>query len=755
MKYPDPAGLKLYDRAGPWTLMARTELDGHGQVAVLEDLTRPDGPIMYLAGGGPLLVLPKTLAATAEPATGLYRGHTLAEVLGDVDLLRNEFLAGGHEPTWAEVAAAFPPIRRAVVETGSVRSNPHTFVGTPQTIDTIPVYYGREYGHRLNPLALTPELAPAIDGEYVEEGIVGGWLPAVRTVYPVAAGVGWDATLFAGVHTRNLFQQPTFHRYLRIAGGAVDRALYFNSYLPYPLDGNCDAAQFYRELFDLHSFWGKAVTGPVQTALPLAWLPDFVRHAFALEAITRVGDHPRYGTVTKDYGGGEHDGFQDVFNTSVSSATEWGRYQTARSAIDNYFTEFVRDDGSIDYRGPEIGQYGRMLSTLSQYAEYSGDYEVFDRYTGRIAAIVQILATRLATARARPAADPSHGLIRGRQEADTSFLTADVAVHDYEQPYWNNSALSWRGFRDLSRVWRHLGTQRNDAGLRRAADDLAASASRLRRDLDRAVERSLRTGRDLSYLPPYAGGTKYHIDSPYRATPESFDDNRVWTEFMGSGVIGRPTLDVIVAYQAAHHGSNLGIMTNRKHIVVFLAHGAGYGFLQHDLIESFLLLYWSLLAHGYTRGTWTAFECVDLDRQRAEHTPFAAAAQLVVAPLTKWMLVFEDPGDDSVWLAKATPRDWLAAGQRIEARGVPTRYGTVGYTITSRLDDRRVEAEVEVDPNGARDPSAFRLRLRTPERREVTEVEIDGARWTGFDADREYVTLPGFGGTYAVTVYYA
>jgi hypothetical protein len=38
---------------------------------------------------------------------------------------------------------------------------------------------------------------------------------------------------------------------------------------------------------------------------------DFCRHALALERISRVGDHPRYGVVTREYGGPDHDGFQD------------------------------------------------------------------------------------------------------------------------------------------------------------------------------------------------------------------------------------------------------------------------------------------------------------------------------------------------------------------------------------------------------------------------------------------------------------
>ncbi len=35
----------------------------------------------------------------------------------------------------------------------------------------------------------------------------------------------------------------------------------------------------------------------------------------------------------------------------------------------------MRDDGSILYRGPETGQYGRMLTVAALHARYSDDYK--------------------------------------------------------------------------------------------------------------------------------------------------------------------------------------------------------------------------------------------------------------------------------------------------------------------------------------------------------------------------------------------
>lgn len=744
--------LEILDTSGDWTVMAVIGAASESPKVVVEDHTRTDGPIVYLGPGGVDLVLPKTLEPTRQPPAGtLYNGHTKDEVLGEVDILRRELLATGEEPTYRRIAALLPPIRRAKVSHSSIRQNPVAFVGTPQTVDAHPIYYGREWGWRLNPESFSAEITPAVsEGEDLEFGIVGGWLPTVRVAYPIAGDACWDQVTFAGCHARSIFLQPVFHRFIRRTGSELDEVHYFDKFLPWPFEENLTAERFYRELYELHGFWEETLPLPLQIDVPLEWLGAFVRHAFALEAVTRVGAHPRYGTVTQDYASTEHDGFQDNFTLGVGSTVEWGMFDRARSYIDNYFEHFVRDDGSIDYRGPETGQYGRMLTNLAQYCEYSGDYSVLSRHDTRIRGIVQLLQSRLDKARALPRSDPSHGLIRGRQEADVSWVTADLTLNDYDQPYWNNSAEAWRGFTDLARVWRHSGRTRSDDDLLVKAAALESSADELLGDLRVAVGLSILTDRGIPYLPTYAGCAKYHTDVPYRSSPESFDDNRVWTEFMGSGAIDRDTLEKIVEYEASHGGSWLGMIGNREQVVVFHAHGAGFGLLQHDMIDEFLMSYFALMAHCYTRGTWTAFECCDLDRERANHTPYAAPAQLAAVPMTKWMLVFDNPADDRLWLAKATPREWLEDGKRIAVTNAPTRFGTVSYCLESHIGQGFVVGTVTHTQHASNTPAELLLRIRLPRGVVITDVQIDGTP-ASLQAATQAIVLPQ-GGSHSIRI---
>jgi len=126
----------------------------------------------------------------------------------------------------------------------------------------------------------------------------------------------------------------------------------------------------------------------------------------------------------------------------------------------------------------------------------------------------------------------------------------------------------------------------------------------------------------------------------------------------------------------------------------------------------------------------------------------------MVAPLlTRWMLVFEEPGSDTLWLAKATPRAWLEDGQTIAVSRAPTAWDASASVSTHILQAGRVEAVVEL-PSGP--PAArVKLRLRVPEGQRIRSVTANGKSWEQFDTAEETVTVPpGAKGRVALTVSY-
>jgi hypothetical protein len=114
------------------------------------------------------------------------------------------------------------------------------------------------------------------------------------------------------------------------------------------------------------------------------------------------------------------------------------------------------------------------------------------------------------------------------------------------------------------------------------------------------------------------------------------------------------------------------------------------------------------------------------------------------------MLVHEQ--GDKLYLSAGAPRQWFRPGQEIEFDGAPTYFGKVSVDIESHSDQGHIDATVEV-------PNAFRgndivLRLRHPEKKPISRVEVDGQRWARFDKNREIIFLPSAPGTKHVTAFY-
>ena len=111
--------------------------------------------------------------------------------------------------------------------------------------------------------------------------------------------------------------------------------------------------------------------------------------------------------------------------------------------------------------------------------------------------------------------------------------------------------------------------------------------------------------------------------------------------------------------------TTLGVFNNRKSVVGFLVWEEIAGLLQYDMIPEALLTFFAQAVHAHSRGTWTAIECVDMDRARGAHSPYCLPAQMTVPIAAKWLLVYEDPVTDIVTLGWGLPRECLedAVGQ--------------------------------------------------------------------------------------------
>ena len=118
-------------------------------------------------------------------------------------------------------------------------------------------------------------------------------------------------------------------------------------------------------------------------------------------------------------------------------------------------------------------------------------------------------------------------------------------------------------------------------------------------------------------------------------------------------------------------------------IAAFTGIGWGYGLLLADDVPTFLLQLFTAAAHANTRGTWTAPEEADIG---GGASPYASSSQLLMPINLKWALLWEHPHtNNTLWLARASPRSWLAEGETISVNDAPSSIGRVSCAYTSDL----------------------------------------------------------------------
>src|SRR5437764_1660904 len=191
---------------------------------VYEDLRTREGAITFISSAG-ARVLTKSAEASFAEETSPYLGLTLKDVgMSARDLLAERLLEGGNDPDPDRVKSAAPPLG-SVQRTGpSWRLPWDTFVGTKECFDTMPVFPSgstRTY-HPVQYFAEDSQKA----SQRRFDGLVGGWMPAVRKILS-ASEIAYDEVIvFGDVEAQDKFIVQTWHRTARIENGKMLKAIY-------------------------------------------------------------------------------------------------------------------------------------------------------------------------------------------------------------------------------------------------------------------------------------------------------------------------------------------------------------------------------------------------------------------------------------------------------------------------------------------------------------------------------------------------
>lgn len=718
-----------------------SSLEGHTLLAefkanatswkVYEDLRTRDGDITFVSAQSTRRVLPKSAEAAFAEAEPAHLGLSMDDIgLSGPDLLAEKLLASGEDPDPAMVKSAAPPQGapppRPPAQPGQQqpqfqpRARWDTFVGTRECNDTMPVYPSgntRTY----HPVQFFGE----IRGEAVSkrfDGLVGGWMPAVRKVFPGGDNAYYEVLVFGDVEAKDRFIVQTWHRTSHVENGKVTKVVYGYSYPEYPparLDPKPE--EFYRALLVFAEYWDRLMTSFAKTSLPDSSWVDMSKHAFAKELMVRPGGvYPKYGAVDRDYYGPEYDGFQDIFTMAAYANLECGRFDEAHAIIDNYFTDFVDAKGVNNMRGPETAQFGLTLALMARYFNYTHDAALMEKHKSKILATVKMLEEMHGESLKRPKDDVGYGLIHGWSESD-ACLAANPSM--WWLPYFANNAYSARGLMDIAHVWpsiEHGGAAQSREWLNRAKVMRDATIASMEKDMWKDKK------------PPYIGtfpGTKLMFRESLgteRPSPQQWA-HRGYAELLQADILPEQLANAVIDCMRAYGATTIGVVANvgaarpgARAILGFISYGYAQMLLRLDRIEEYLLFLYSHRYHDHTRGSWVAGEVSGINGGTAL---FCIPAQQTIPLLVRWMLVLEDSDDDRLYFARGVPREWVASGKPVHIEQAPTRWGRVSLNLVSK-PDKTVVATVELARPGA--PKEIHVKLRTPKNTPVKSATVNG-----------------------------
>ncbi len=749
-----PAGSLLPSLSASGLVAANTvSVDSHTRLAsfarngltwtVYEDLRVRDGVLTFLGSDGSARVLRKTAEPTFAAQGPQHLGLELKNIcLADADLLATSLLAHG-DPLEEQVRLAAPPMNadHSGEDRQDFRPGWNTFVGTRECSDTMPVfpagntrtYHPQQYFRELT--------LHSANQRY--EGLVGGWMPAVRKVIPQDDGSYFEVLVLGDVAAHDRFIVQTWHRTAHLRDGAILAVHYGYSYPEYTRRRQPPPPEdFYRGLLEFAEYWEQQTHDLTPIVLPDVSWTDMVRYAFVKEQMVRPGGvYPKYGAVDRDYYGSEYDGFQDTFTMSLYANLECGRFTQAREVFDNYFTSFVDPLGLVNMRGPETAQYGLTLFLVARYAQLTGDTALLLRYREKIEAMASLLAELHDQSLRLPPDNPGYGLLHGWCESD-SCLMSDPAVWD--KPYFANSAFAVRGWRAIAAAWTGLKLPQSAAQAR----EWSLRSRQLQAALIASLQANTWQQRTPPYIPPLPGAKLTFRESLARQHPsEQGWPHRCYTELLHPDVLPEPEANAVVDCMRSYGATTLGVVANveppspyDREILGFISYGYAHTLLRLNRVEEYILFLYTHRYHCHSRGSWTAAEVSGITGGGAL---FCIPAQLTIPLLIRWMLVFEEFDEERLHFGRAIPRDWLLSHAPIWITGAPTRWGRVNYRLEYRGADA-LAATITL-PEEDSLPEFLHISFRVPGPRTLHGATINGRATTFQGQHQDAIVVPTHG----------
>jgi hypothetical protein len=401
------------------------------------------------------------------------------------------------------------------------------------------------------------------------------------------------------------------------------------------------------------------------------------------------------GYVEPDDGSGFYDSMFGISVSTYTRALDYYGYHDYAAEILGMQMHFQQADGLYS-QDCGLGDPGSLLEALAEHYRMTGDREWLRRISPHIISQCEWLI------RQRQAA-PKAGLVRG--------LIKFRPYNDYREPVYNYLGNAWcaEGMKEAALALQDIGLPEGRK--------YAAEAESYRRDILDSMNAAAfeDNGQTLLPLEPDThrllkltrnrGGSYYGLSASSLLETDflpPYDKRTTW----------------IVDMLEKRGGLNAGLCEFEDG----MDHAYTYGYLmtemKRDEDRKVILGFWSMMAYGMTRGTYSPVEVTMFKEGDNSYTlphTYSLSEQL---RLLRNLLVRED--GDVLWVGQGIPREWLAPGKHVAVSAAPTEFGDFSYRIDAQATG---QLRVSITPPSRHSPREIRLRLRDPQDRPIVSVE--------------------------------
>ena len=392
----------------------------------------------------------------------------------------------------------------------------------------------------------------------------------------------------------------------------------------YPSGEEISPDAFERAAAALERHWENWISAgvvlpPVSPALDGAWRMSLIHSLCAF-----VGRHPKYGV--EKYGEFRADGFPPSIIAMCGALLDFDHVEEARELFAFYLDRFVRADGTIDYYGTSLSEYGMLLDLAASLTVPEGGQEWFMRVRTFLKRLWHFLADMMNPWMHEPGS-PYH-LPCGSPEADRRRDRGE---------YFHNAAWMWRGLVSLA--------EKTGAWMEpEECFELEHLAGVLKRRLDRAWRERRQA---LGGFPPYSVAQSEPFCDCGSSVERAYANYRYYPEMLSSGAFDRESMLSIIEVREKCRGEVSGM--TRLYWPEAVCEVADHwtvcayarGLLECGEKERFMALLRSHLLDYISPDLFYAYETVTVSGSpRRAWSDWCVPAQLALPRMLLWSFVY-------------------------------------------------------------------------------------------------------------------